>query len=158
MKFADFKLAAAAGLVMALQGCAVVPFIPLIASAPHILMPAPPPGAQTVAAAPAPTPDPVVPREIATGKPADGDAGVSIPAQDRVSFSPDTAGSIPLRVASVDLVSDVKALATDLVCMVLKEHADRRAEAMHRIDEFLMDDPLPSVTSTDAVFSRGEGV
>jgi tryptophanyl-tRNA synthetase len=55
------------------------------------------------------------------------------------------------------LVSEVKALATDMVSMILKEHADRRADARQRLDEFLMDDPLPSVTGTDTVFSRMDG-
>lgn len=56
------------------------------------------------------------------------------------------------------LVSEVKALASDLVCMILKEHADRRTEALSRMDEFLFDMPLPSVTSTDGVFSHAEGM
>lgn len=56
------------------------------------------------------------------------------------------------------LVSEVKGLASDLICSILKEHADRRIEATKRLDEFLFDTPLPSVTSTDAVFSHAEGV
>jgi flagellar L-ring protein precursor FlgH len=96
-------------LASGLQGCAVVPFVPLIAHAtPRVLFPDHDPAAQTAKPDPIP-PDPVVTQKLATGGAGEGDAGVAIPQQDRVAFAPDAPGSIPLRVSAVDLVSDLRA-------------------------------------------------
>jgi flagellar L-ring protein FlgH len=110
MKLAKLILpSTAAVLGVALQGCAVVPFIPMIAHAtPRVLFPNSNPAAQPLAAKPDP-PDPVVASKLATGRPGDGDNGVTIPSQERIAFMPDAPGSIPLRVAAVDLISDLKA-------------------------------------------------
>lgn len=51
------------------------------------------------------------------------------------------------------LVSEVKALATDLVCSLLEEHTDRRSDARKSMDDFLFQEPLPSIASTDHVFT-----
>ncbi len=109
------------------NGCAVVPFIPMMASLPKLFVP-PPASAQPVAEATPHPPDPVVREAIST--PMVGDAGVMIPQLDRVAFQPDAEGSIPLRVAAVDLVSDVKAHAVgDIVTVNVLEAISSEAKA-----------------------------
>lgn len=54
------------------------------------------------------------------------------------------------------LVSEIKALAADLVCAIVKDHADRRDEARRQIGDFIMDSPLPSIASKEQVFTRWE--
>ncbi len=129
MKVGLFRITPAlAALAIAWQGCAVVPFLPLIAAAPKALLPPPQPVSQ---ADPKPDPpDPQIAQQLHNGKPAEGDAGVEIPSQDRVAFAPDTSGSIPLRVAAVDLVSDVKARAVgDIVTVHVVESVTGETQA-----------------------------
>jgi len=128
MRALELKLAVAiAALTVGMQGCAVVPFIPLIAQVPRMIAPNAP-GTQT-AAKPLP-PDPTITAELATGKPGEGDAGVGIPSQDRIAFTPDSSGSIPLRVAAVDLVSDIKARTVgDVITVHVVESVSGEAKA-----------------------------
>jgi flagellar L-ring protein precursor FlgH len=129
MKIALFRITPAlAALAIAGQGCAVVPFLPLIAAAPKALLPPPQAASQAV---PKPDPpDPQIAQQLHNGKPGEGDAGVEIPSQDRVAFAPDTSGSIPLRVAAVDLVSDVKARAVgDIVTVHVVESVTGETQA-----------------------------
>ena len=96
-----------------LAGCAtaVIPFIPTILHVvPRAIWPDHQPDAQPSAAnSTQGKADPALAKAIKAPPAVTGDAGVMIPQQDRVSFEPDAGGSIPLRVSSVDLVSDVKA-------------------------------------------------
>jgi flagellar L-ring protein precursor FlgH len=109
------------------NGCAVIPFIPMIASVPKLLVPQPKP-VDPVADAKPKDPDPVV--RDAISKPVVGDAGVMIPQLDRVAYQPNAEGSIPLRVAAVDLVSDVKAHAVgDIVTINVSEAISSEAKA-----------------------------
>jgi flagellar L-ring protein precursor FlgH len=110
------------------SGCAVVPFIPMMASLPKLFMSPPTPAAQPVAEAKPHEPDPVV--RDAISKPPLGDAGVMIPQMDRVAYQPNAEGSIPLRVAAVDLVSDMKAHAVgDIVTVNVSESISTEAKA-----------------------------
>jgi len=129
MKLALFRITPAlAALAIAAQGCAVVPFLPLIAAAPKALLP--PPQAVSQAVPKPDPPDPQIAQQLHNGKPGEGDAGVEIPSQDRVAFAPDTSGSIPLRVAAVDLVSDVKARAVgDIVTVHVVESVTGETQA-----------------------------
>ncbi|HVN29563.1 MAG TPA: flagellar basal body L-ring protein FlgH [Candidatus Binataceae bacterium] len=109
-------------------GCAAIPFIPLMASVPKLLLPPPAPPVQPVAESKPHEQDPVV-RE-AISKPPLGDAGVMIPQLDRVAYQPEAEGSIPLRVAAVDLVSDLKAHAVgDIVTVNVSEAISTEAKA-----------------------------
>lgn len=93
-------------LAAAISGCAVLPFAPAIAHvAPRMLFPNHDPNTSHSTAAI--FPDPQIESAVAAGS--TGDAGVGIATQDRVAFVPSAPGSIPLRVAAADLVSDVKA-------------------------------------------------
>jgi flagellar L-ring protein FlgH len=93
-------------LAAILPGCAVLPFVPTIASvAPRMLFPNHDPNAPH--GAPALAPDPQIESAVATTS--SGDTGVTIADQDRVAFVPAAPGSIPLRVEATDLVADVKA-------------------------------------------------
>ena len=75
----------------------------------------------------------MVRKAIAT--PPDGDAGVMIAQLDRVSFQPGAEGSIPLRVAGVDLVSDVKACAVgDIVTVNVAEAIASEAKAQTSLE------------------------
>jgi flagellar L-ring protein precursor FlgH len=106
------KLAAAGAIAVALAGCAVVPFLPTIVQVvPRVLFPDHQPAQQAAAKAP-PQPDPPDPAlaKAITARPAlEGDTGIAIGQQDRVTFMPAAPGSIPLRVNAVDLVDDLKA-------------------------------------------------
>jgi flagellar L-ring protein FlgH len=116
-------------LMAGLQGCAVVPFIPAIAQVPRVLFPSQPPALQTQNTRPDP-PDPVIAKTLATGAPGIGDTGVLIPYQDRVAFAPDAPGSIPLRVAAVDLVADLKAHTVgDIVTVRVVESVSGESKA-----------------------------
>src|SRR5580692_1001293 len=109
-------------------GCAVIPFIPMIASVPKLFAPAPKPAVEPITEGKPVEPDPVV--TAAIEKPVEGDAGVMIPQLDRVSYQPSAEGSIPLRVAAVDLVSDVKAHAVgDIVTVNVVEAISSEAKA-----------------------------
>jgi len=115
-------------LMLCNSGCAVVPFIPMIASVPRLLVPKPTPPVQPVAESKPHEPDPVVVEAIS--KPPLGDTGVMIPQIDRVAYQPTAQGSIPLRVAAVDLVSDVKAHAVgDIVTVNVSETITSEAKA-----------------------------
>jgi flagellar L-ring protein precursor FlgH len=118
-----------ASLASTIAGCAALPFLPLIAEVPKMIAPnglqsSPKPSAEA-------TPlksDPVIQAAISTA-PA-GDAGVMIPQTDRVAFQPDAEGSIPLRVAAADLVSDVKARSVgDVVTVNVVEAISSEAKA-----------------------------
>jgi len=105
------KLAAAGVSAAALAGCAAVPFVPTMVSVvPKVLFPDHQPAQQTAnTPSPPDPPDPALAKAI-TARPAfEGDTGVAIDQQDRVTFMPEAPGSIPLRVSAVSLVDDVKA-------------------------------------------------
>jgi flagellar L-ring protein FlgH len=110
-------------------GCAAIPFVPMMASAAMKLVPdrESPPG--TTQAQPL-QPDPAIAKAI-TAMPAQrGDTGLDIDQQDRVSFQPTAQGSIPLRVAAVDLVGDIKAHAVgDIVTVNVSESIASEAKA-----------------------------
>jgi len=109
-----------AGAVAAQSGCAVLPFAPMIAHAvPRMLFPGKDPA--NIAAQQTnqlPPPDPQIATAVAAPIAVPGDNGVNIDQYDRVAFTPDAPGSIPLRVAAADLVSDVKARAVGDVLTV----------------------------------------
>jgi flagellar L-ring protein FlgH len=116
-------------LVIGVQGCAVLPFIPMIASVPKLFVPPPSSSSvQPIAEAKPTQPDPVV-RKAITARP-DGDAGVMVSQVDRVAFQPASEGSIPLRVAGVDLVSDDKAHSVgDIITINVSESIASEAKA-----------------------------
>jgi flagellar L-ring protein precursor FlgH len=100
----------------------------MMASVPKLFMSPPTPSAQPVAESKPHEPDPVV--RDAISKPPLGDAGVMIPQLDRVAYQPTAEGSIPLRVAAVDLVSDMKAHAVgDIVTINVSESISTEAKA-----------------------------
>jgi flagellar L-ring protein FlgH len=125
-KFAGAILSIA--LAGSMGGCAAVPFVPMMAGAAMKLVPDrhpdPPAQAQPL------QPDPAIAKAI-TAMPAQrGDSGLDIDQQDRVSFQPSAQGSIPLRVAAVDLVADVKAHAVgDIVTVNVSESIASEAKA-----------------------------
>jgi len=94
-----------------------------------MLTPTPSPATvQPIADAKPHEPDPIVVKAIQT--PPVGDAGVMIPQVDRVSFQPSAEGSIPLRVAGMDLVSDIKARSVgDVVTINVAEAIASEAKA-----------------------------
>jgi flagellar L-ring protein precursor FlgH len=123
------KIAFAFLLAITSQACAVLPFLPLITEVPKMLAPTPSPASvQPVADAAPHEPDPIVVKAIET--PPLGDAGVTISQVDRVAFQPKAEGSIPLRVAAMDLVSDVKAHSVgDVVTINVAETITSEAQA-----------------------------
>lgn len=129
MKNKILKLMILISFAIVSQGCAALPFIPLITEVPKMMTPSPSPSTvQPIADATPHEPDPVVVKAIATAPV--GDAGVMIPQTDRVSFVPAAEGSIPLRVAGADLVSDVKAHAVgDVVTINVAEAIASEAKA-----------------------------
>jgi flagellar L-ring protein FlgH len=94
-----------------LEGCAVLPFAPAIAHVvPRMLFPGHDPTTQTAQTKqPSQPSDPQIASAVAAPLPVQGDTGVNIDQHDRVAFVPAAPGSIPMRVAAVDLVADVKA-------------------------------------------------
>jgi len=125
-----FALAALLGtLMVAAGGCAVVPFLPLLADVPKLIAPSLPHSEPTPLAATTPVePDPTVQAAIASPLP--GDTGVTIAQADRVALPPDGQGTIPLRVAAADLVSDVKARSVgDVVTVNVVESISTEAKA-----------------------------
>jgi flagellar L-ring protein FlgH len=128
MKIRTFEFIALLALMVIGNGCAIVPFIPMLASVPKLFVPAPSPAVQPVAEATPIQPDPAV-REAISAAPT-GDAGVLIPQLDRVAYQPSAEGSIPMRVAAVDLVSDVKAhVVGDIVTVNVLEAITSEAKA-----------------------------
>jgi len=128
MRIRMFAFTAMLALTLFDSGCAAVPFIPMMASVPKLFMPPPAPPVQPIAESKPHEPDPVVVEAIS--KPPLGDAGVMIPQLDRVAYQPEAEGSIPLRVAAVDLVSDVKAHAVgDIVTVNVSEAITSEAKA-----------------------------
>lgn len=124
------KLLAGVALValeLSTSGCAALPFLPSMASFAMNMMP----GHRSASAVtPDEKPDPAI--EAALSKPPAmiGDAGVGIDQQDRVSFAPQAEGSIPVRVAAIDLVSDVKAHSVgDIVTVNVSEAISSEAKA-----------------------------
>jgi flagellar L-ring protein precursor FlgH len=96
---------------MPLGGCAALPFLPLIAHAvPRMLFPDKDPANLAKRSnQPPPPPDQQIASAVAAPNAVAGDSGINIDQNDRVAFAPAAPGSIPLRVAAADLVSDVKA-------------------------------------------------
>ncbi len=128
MKTKTVEIAALLALTILGSGCAVIPFIPMIASVPKMFAPPPSTSVQPVTDAKPHEPDPVVVAAISTAP--NGDAGVMIPQLDRVAYQPNAEGSIPMRVAAVDLVSDVKAHAVgDIVTVNVLEAITSEAKA-----------------------------
>ena len=129
MRIRTLTAAALAGAMLTLAGCAALPFVPLAAHVvPRMLFPNHQPGQQAAKAEP--PPDPAIATALATAMPGNGDAGVDIAQQDRVAFLPSAQGSIPLRVAAVDLVSDVKARAVgDTVTVNVVESINGESKA-----------------------------
>jgi flagellar L-ring protein precursor FlgH len=116
-------------LTLAIFGnaCAVIPFIPMMASVPKLFVSPPKPPEPVAEATPRP-PDPVVTKAISAAPV--GDAGIMIPQLDRVAYQPNAEGSIPLRVAAVDLVSDEKAHSIgDIVTVNVSESISSEAKA-----------------------------
>jgi len=111
MKMRILKLVAAAAIAALIEGCAVLPFAPTIAHVvPRMLFPDHQSGQQNAAITSQPDPPDRALAKAITARPAlEGDTGVAIGQQDRVTFMPAAPGSIPLRVNAVDLVDDVKA-------------------------------------------------
>jgi flagellar L-ring protein precursor FlgH len=115
MKANKLALSALIAANLALCGCAAaaLPFIPTIAHVvPRVLFPGHQAGGVRPiqnADANADKADPALAQAITAPPAVEGDTGLRINQQDRVSFQPDADGSIPLRVVAVDLVSDVKA-------------------------------------------------
>jgi flagellar L-ring protein precursor FlgH len=110
MKIRTLGAAALVGAMLTLAGCAVLPFVPLVplmAQVPRMLFPGHQPTQQVAKVEP--LADPAIATAVAASTSGNGDTGIDIPQQDRVAFLPAAQGSIPLRVAAVDLVSDVKA-------------------------------------------------
>jgi flagellar L-ring protein precursor FlgH len=128
MKTRIVPVAGFLALMLCNAGCAVIPFIPMIASVPKLLIPKPTPPVQPLTESKPHEPDPVVVNAIS--KPPAGDMGVMIPQLDRVAYQPNAQGSIPLRVAAVDLVSDFKARAVgDIVTVDVSEAISSEAKA-----------------------------
>ncbi len=96
---------------MMFSGCALMPFAPMIAHAlPRMLAPNHDPSRQAASNSSTPqATDPQIEAAVSAPSAKPGDNGVDIDQHDRVTFIPAAQGSIPLRVAAVDLVSDVKA-------------------------------------------------
>ena len=113
------------------QGCAALPFIPLIAAVPGVLntqLPAKKP--QTLGDDKPVVQDPKIQQAIAAPPALPGDSGMMIPQEDRVAFQPAAEGSIPLRVGADDLVSDVKARAVgDIVTVNVVESMSSESKA-----------------------------
>lgn len=112
MRMRILKFVAASLIAGALEGCAVIPFVPTIAHvAPRMLFPGHDPAQTAATNAPSPpaAPDPLLTKAIGARPALEGDTGVMIDQQERVTFAPASPGSIPLRVSAVDLVGDVKA-------------------------------------------------
>lgn len=116
----------------ALEGCAVLPFAPTIAHVvPRMFFPNYQPGQQVAKADQKPDPpDAALEHAIVAPPSAQGDTGLEIDQQDRVAFQPAAQGSIPLRVAAADLVSDVKARSVgDIVTVNVVESVNTESKA-----------------------------
>ncbi|HUA35753.1 MAG TPA: flagellar basal body L-ring protein FlgH [Candidatus Binataceae bacterium] len=125
-------LAGAALLAFSASGCAALPFIPTAASVAMKFWPSHQsvspinPGSNQLE-----KDDPAIEKAIATPPKVIGDNGVTIGQQDRVSFQPEAEGSIPVRVAAIDLVSDVKARSVgDIVTVNVSEVISSEAKAV----------------------------
>lgn len=133
MKAIVTRLAALIAFATTLQGCAgIIPFLPAFASAPALLMTPLPSShkAQTIGDTKPIEPDPAIQQAISAPPAIQGDSGMLIPQQDRVSFQPDAGGSIPLRVGAVDTVSDMKARAVgDIVTVNVVESMSSESKA-----------------------------
>jgi flagellar L-ring protein precursor FlgH len=134
MKLPTLTLAALIAASTALSGCAVVPFLPTIAHmVPRMLFPGHEPGTVQPVTKDDPDadkPDPALAQAITSLPAVHGDTGLAINQQDRIAFTPQAQGSIPLRVAAVDLVSDVKARTVgDVVTVNVAESISSEAKA-----------------------------
>jgi flagellar L-ring protein precursor FlgH len=111
-----------------LQGCAAIPFLPMIASVPGMLMSPMSSKSKPVENKPM-TNDAEIQQAIVAPH-TTGDRGVDIPQQDRVTFQPAAEGSIPMRVGAVDIVSDEKARSVgDIVTVNVVESMSSEAKA-----------------------------
>jgi flagellar L-ring protein FlgH len=119
IKFLEAMLLMAIGTIF--QGCvAALPFLPMLASVPSLLMSPMPSKAKANESKPM-TQDPEIQQAISAPS-LKGDRGVDITQQDRVSFQPAAEGSIAMRVGAVDMVSDVKARSVgDIVTVSVVE-------------------------------------
>lgn len=133
MKVLNFLATAALmGAACTLEACAVLPFAPTIAHVvPRMLFPNYQPGQQVAQVDQKPdTPDPALEHAITAPPSAQGDTGLQIDQQDRVAFAPAAQGSIPLRVAAADLVSDLKARSVgDIVTVNVVESVNTESKA-----------------------------
>jgi flagellar L-ring protein FlgH len=126
------ELLAAAVAIVLLNGCAVVPFAPMIAHAvPRMLFPDQDPANLAKRSNdPPPAPDQQIASAVAAPVSVAGDSGVNIDQIDRVAFAPTAPGSIPLRVAAADLVADVKARSVgDVVTVNVTEAVASESKA-----------------------------
>jgi flagellar L-ring protein precursor FlgH len=123
----EILLVIAIGTVV--QGCAAaIPFLPMLASVPSMLMTPMSSKSKPVEAKPM-TSDSEIQQAIVAPH-TTGDRGVDIPQQDRVSFQPAAEGSIPMRVGAVDIVSDEKARSVgDIVTVNVVESMSSEAKA-----------------------------
>jgi flagellar L-ring protein precursor FlgH len=112
------------------QGCAVLPFAPLIAHAlPRMIWPNHQPGQPSSDTA-SEADSGQIESAVTAASSSAGDSGVGIDAQERVTFMPNAPGSIPLRVAAADLVSDVKARSIgDIVTVKVVESVTGESKA-----------------------------
>ncbi|HEY6393876.1 MAG TPA: flagellar basal body L-ring protein FlgH, partial [Candidatus Binataceae bacterium] len=79
--------------------------------------------------------DPALVQAITAEPAVSGDTGLMINQQDRVAFQPEAQGSIPLRVAAVDVVSDVKARTVgDVVTVNVVESINSESKAGTTLD------------------------
>jgi flagellar L-ring protein FlgH len=118
--------------VLSLSGCAVLPFLPTVTSMAASMWPGHKsvdpvdPGSNKLEQS-----DPAIEKALSTPPTLMGDTGVNIDQQDRVSFKPQAEGSIPVRVAAIDLVSDVKAHSVgDIVTVNVSEVITSEAKAV----------------------------
>jgi flagellar L-ring protein precursor FlgH len=113
-----------------IQGCAAaIPFLPMLASAPSLLMAQLPFRSHPAESKPI-AQDPELQQAIIATPRIAGDKGVDIAQQDRVSFQPASEGSIPMRVGAVDIVSDVKARSVgDIVTVNVVESMSSESKA-----------------------------
>ena len=124
---AEILLLFAFGTVI--NGCAAIPFLPMIPSVLMAPMPSRSSDPKPIENKPM-TPDPEMQAAITAKSPTQGDRGVDIPQQDRVSYQPAAEGSIPMRVGAVDIVSDDKAHSVgDIVTVNVVESMSSESKA-----------------------------
>jgi len=130
-RLAEVLLLIALGTIV--QGCAAaIPLIPLLAAVPSVLMAPMPSSSKTnkpIENKPM-TPDPEMQAAITAKPQTQGDRGVDIAQEDRVSYHPAAEGSIAMRVDAVDVVSDDKAHSVgDIVTVNVVESMSSESKA-----------------------------